>query len=58
MSTYNKVRYIDYLNTPEYSYGLCLVEGRGLVGLTTAHISVYVKTFFDSSNTEIAPQAP
>ena len=45
MSTYNKVRYIDYLNTPEYSYGLCLVEGRGLGGLATAHLSVYVKTF-------------
>jgi len=40
MSTYNKVRYIDYLNTPEYSYGLYFIESRGLGGLTTAHLSV------------------
>jgi hypothetical protein len=58
MSTYNWVGFIDYLSTPEYNYDLYPVEGRGLGGLTTAYLSVYVKTFFDSSNAEIAPQAP
>lgn len=58
MSTYNWVGYIDYLNTPEYNYGLYFIKSRGLGGLATAHLSVYVNNVFDNSNAGIASQAP